>query len=241
MFENIKELKSDQRDNEPWDRRQTATAGVWTGGGRVGEGTDGWGNELFSRRGFIRTAKMPGGTKESDLRTLRFLYNPSTVAVTHGLDGQNMQLAQWQRSEDMTGTALLPVNNSCSFSLLFDRTFDVLGPRDKPPAKFGVMYDINMLYNICGINQQVNPNVGVTVTPYKDGSDTSKPSPDSGELPTKITGPMQMVPVDIYFGGHNNLYFYGFISNLSIQYSHWTQEMIPTRSAVSITVTGLPK
>ncbi|MCC3766038.1 hypothetical protein [Streptomyces sp. UNOC14_S4] len=247
MFENTKELSADQKSNEPWDRRQTATAGVWAGGGSIGEGADDYHNELFSRRGFIQTAKS-SGVPVADMKTLRFLYNPSTVAITHGLDGQNMQLAQWQRSEDMTGTALLPVNNSCSFSLLFDRTFDVIGPRDKPPAKFGVMYDVNMLYNLCGINQKVKPNIGgggdddFPVGPWIGGSDKDdKPSSDSGEMPQTITGPMQMVPVDVYFGGHQNLYFYGFISNISINYSHWVQEMIPTRCAVSLTVTGLPK
>ncbi|WP_274916902.1 hypothetical protein [Streptomyces sp. WZ-12] len=240
MFENTKELSADQRSNEPWDRRQTATAGVWAGNGAIGEGADGYHNELYSRRGFIQTAKSSGVTV-AETKTLRFLYNPSTVAVTHGLDGQNMQLAQWQRSENMTGTALLPVNNSCSFSLLFDRTFDVLGPRNKPSAKFGVMYDVNMLYNLCGINQKVKPKIDGFEDDGDWGDGKGKPSSDAGEVPQTITGPMQMNPVDIYFGGHRNLYFYGFISNISINYSHWVQEMIPTRCAVSLTVTGLPK
>ncbi|WP_409238345.1 hypothetical protein [Streptomyces sp. PA5.6] len=235
MFSRIhKELNADQRSNGQVDPRQLPTGGIGWWGGDVGSGQD---DHLTFPQGWIVTDTSQLPKKERTPNYFKFHYNPSTVSVTHGLDTANMTPAEWQRSEADTGTAVLPIASSCSFSLFFDRTYDILAKRKKPQSKYGVMFDINALYNVVGINSKSR-----TSSAAGESSDSeSEPSSDAGEIPETVTGPMQMRPVYAHFGGGDSLFYYGFISNINIDYVHYTQSMIPQRASVSLTITGLPQ
>ncbi|WP_371590925.1 hypothetical protein [Streptomyces sp. NBC_00470] len=57
------------------------------------------------------------------------------------------------------------------------------------------------------------------------------------------TGIMGMTPVKVIFGQPDERYltYYGYINDLSVSYTHWTQNMTPVRAAVSISMQMLPE
>ena len=85
-------------------------------------------------------------------------------------------------------------------------------------------------------------------------------APSNGSAPT-TGGVMMMMPAYVYFGNASSqanahlaaqgttqfgavstqLAYYGFISEWSVEYTHWTTNMIPIRCAVSVTFTMLPQ
>ncbi|WP_030660989.1 hypothetical protein [Streptomyces rimosus] len=235
MFSRLhKELDASQHTNGQIDPRQLPAGGVGWWGGGIGSGQD---DHLTFLQGYI-VSDTRGLPKKEKPYYFKFHYNPSTVSMSHGLDQATMQPAQWQRAEADTGTALLPINSSCSFSLFFDRTYDILARKSTPQSKYGVMYDVNALYNLVGINStsRTGGSTGTSTDP------NSEPSPDAAEIPETVTGPMQMRPCTVFFGGQDRaLFYYGFISSVETQWVHWTQDMTTQRVSVSITMTGLPQ
>ncbi|MFE9412342.1 hypothetical protein ACFYN0_26640 [Streptomyces sp. NPDC006704] len=235
MFSRIhKELNLDQHSNGDIDPRQLPSGGIGWWGGNIGSGKE---DHLTFPTGYIVTDTSQMPTKDRDPYYFKFHYNPSTVTVTHSLDMANMMPAEWQRSESDTGTAVLPIASSCSFTLFLDRTYDIIGGRKSNQAKYGVMFDHNALYNVVGINSRSRTSSAVGQSSDPEGT----PSSDASALPETVTGPMQMRPVYAYFGGGDSLFYYGFISNITFDYPHYTQSMIPQRSSVNLTITGLPQ
>jgi len=53
-------------------------------------------------------------------------------------------------------------------------------------------------------------------------------------------GFVMMIPCYAYFGGSNNVKYFGYISEWDVTYTHWTQWMVPMRCVIDITFTMLP-
>lgn len=190
-----------------------------------------------------------------------FLYNPGQVEVTHALDPSSWVTPQFARSTADTGQFLVGLQATLNFTLMFDRTYEVntaggsivngQGPTTYPsgqipvanqagmgsqatdsgedPRVLGVRADINALYRICGINAPLANQA------YSD----AQGNPYTGNL----TGPMQQVPAWCYFGNTgsgNNLAYFGYLSELDIQYTHFTQDLTPMRCTVAVSFTLLP-
>ena len=210
-------------------------------------------------RGYIKQDTTNGRlySDKNALYACAFLYNPSTVEITHGIDGAATSLVnpQYARNSNDNGTYLIGLQANLSFSLLFDRTYEVnsLAPTSTgntsssnylndliygpnctaivdDPRLIGVLADINALYRICGIN------AAMTNQTWTDSNNNTHPG-------TSITGMMQQVPSWCHFGApyaKNSLSYYGFISGLDIQYTHFSQAMTPMRCAVAVSFTLLP-
>jgi hypothetical protein len=56
---------------------------------------------------------------------VNFLYNPSTIQETRSLDLNNGVLPAYARNPDDPGTYATSLNTTVSFSLLFDRTYEL--------------------------------------------------------------------------------------------------------------------
>lgn len=161
-----------------------------------------------------------------------FLYNPSTVSVNHSVDMSNLVYSDYNRPKDSIGTYNTPLNASASFTLLFDRTYEMTDLKyvGKAVQRRGVLEDVDSLYRITGINSKQEYNV--TEGDFR---------PEG--TPRFVKGPMQMNPCHFYFGdgASSALALFGFIQSLGIQYTHWNQFMVPQRTAIQIGVTLLPE
>jgi hypothetical protein len=197
-----------------------------------GDGGDSYG----LARGYMVTA-FPKG-KSGRFYMLNFLYNPSTVQVSHGIDAANQVMPAYTRSDQDSGTPLVAAGGTLQFSLLFDRSYEMSDPKQFSTIEgtYGVMADIHVLYNLVGINaQQVVWNQGA--------EGTSESSVDANA----VIGIMQMNPVWCRFGqartamrdklpGLSRMEYFGYVSSINITYTHFSRRMTPVRCAVSISM-----
>jgi hypothetical protein len=209
-------------------------------------------------RGYIKQEHSSYTGRIQPVYACAFLYNPSTVEVTHGIDASaaSLTLPQYQRNPDDSGTYLVGLSSALNFSLLFDRTYEMNSMKQllpsnllpypdripqpdgtfatEDPREIGVLADVRALYRVCGIQ-----GASVTQT-WVDGGGTSRTN--------VVNGSMMQIPSWVYFSNNNfgssfakdNLAYYGYISGLDIQYTHFNMSMMPMRCAVAIAFTLLP-
>lgn len=109
-------------------------------------------------------------------RRLTFLYNPSSVNVSHVISTSDAALDPSLRYNIDDGSIFGPTGATVNFSLLFDRTYEVSNPENfgKPLGERGVQADIDALYAIVGIldiqNLTTTPPVS-TLTPNQTKAD----------------------------------------------------------------------
>ncbi|MFE4681536.1 hypothetical protein ACFRNJ_11960 [Streptomyces sp. NPDC056721] len=186
-------------------------------------------------RGWIIQESAVKGTRYR----CNFLYNPSVVSVSHSINTNVLADQNAIDPNDVSqGTAILPLQQTVSFSLLFDRTYELWdstklsGDTRYDVATMGVGYDILSLYKITGI--------ATTITVDGKADDTvTDTSFSKGSFTKGATGPMLWVPVYVVFGDF--LDYYGVIQQLDVQYTHWTTSMVPSRCQVNVTMQLLPR
>jgi hypothetical protein len=215
------------QDNGSFDPRITKLPGL--------QSLVGGGKKLS--RGFIIQEKPVDGVRYR----CNFLYNPSVLNVSHSVNSAVQADDNALNPNDVTAKDfLMPLQQTVQFSLLFDRTYEmwdssrVTGAENVFVPALGVGWDISMLYKITGIS------ASVAVT--GEGTDAKGDSTKSfrkGQFSFDAAGPMLYVPVYLVVG--DTLNYYGVIQDLEIQYTHWTQQMIPSRCQVSISMQLLPK
>ncbi|MEV7902175.1 hypothetical protein [Streptomyces anulatus] len=194
------------------------------------------GSSYGLKHGYMVTAYPKG--KSGQIYMLNFLYNPSTVSLSHSIDAANQVMPAYTRSDQDSGTPLVAAGGTLSFNLLFDRSYEM---SDKTKfstieGTYGVMADIHVLYNMIGINSpQVVWNQG-------EGE-----SADASVDANNVIGIMQMNPVWARFGQARHSFrnklpnlsrmeYFGYVANVEITYTHFSQRMTPVRCAVAITM-----
>lgn len=176
--------------------------------------------------------------------SLRFLYNPSEVEVSHNTDVTSNAaiLPQAYRNTLDTAKPNVPLNATVNFNLLFDRTYELwdsasrshsLYDRDDEPSLSGVKVDVAAAYRVVGILQ---PRTQAVANPHTSGAD---PGASRVVIRNGAPGPMPMTPVQVFFGGANSLTYRGYVSALSITYTHWSQLMVPMRCTIGVTMSLL--
>lgn len=215
-------------DNGPFDPRITAIPTVVYSGDYSVQLT----------RGHITQEKAVGGVRQR----CNFLYNPSVVNVSHSVNQNVLTDQNAINPYDVTaGEQLLPLQQTVSFSLLFDRTYEMWdasklsGDARKNVPSRGVAWDVLSLYKITGIASPID----VSAAESSSSGAVQSSSFTKGSNSNSATGPMLYVPVYITFGP--TLDFYGIIQELDVQYTHWTTRMIPTRCQVDVSVQLLPR
>jgi len=150
--------------------------------------------------------------------TCRFLYNPSTITLSHGVTED--VLPDNERSKYDIAEYMGDTQTSLNWALLFDRTYETWDAayKDKPAGRYGVYSDIRALYGMVGMVDQ---------TPIADWD--------------LITWPMLLKPVQVYFGGRRSLTYFGRLSGMGVQYTHWTSKMVPNRAVVDLSMSIYPK
>lgn len=201
------------------------------------------------QRGFIKTDEqvLGGGTGAGDVFYLFFLYNPGTLDLGHGAD-PNYPLTPVQGGKQ-GAQMLTTLQQSLSFALMFDRHYEVMetnvisgvSGRQIDLAEYGVYADILTLYDMLGITQESGTSFTEQKAqgPYAKESDRPTVGGKSGTYWNRPVAPMRVIPLRFFFSKH--LRYRAVISNASIQYTHWTEKMVPSRCTVTINANLLPE
>lgn len=216
-------LPSVQNSNLPFDPRITTYQPVGTPD-RNGSVND---REVDVLRGFIRTdpSKLDGLNRKVQNRYLFFLYNPSTISTSYAVETSPAATAavadamsgSRQGEADILSAGL---QQSLDFALLFDRTFEVMGG-----DKEGAWRDVRAALSLVGVLDPVASSGG-DIYSVTDAL---------------ITGPMVMRACFFHFGNQKGgLTYYGYPTSLSIEYTHFSKDMVPIRVGMRISAMMFP-
>lgn len=141
----------------------------------------------------------------------------------------NEVLPSYARNPTDPGQYKTGLMSYVSFSLLFDRTFELWDSSyaNTLEGKYGVMVDVNAFYNMLNINQQVTK----TAAELGGGNVAGNTS-----YSLVVQGVMSAMPVDLYFGYRSvgALKYFGYVTQLDTTFTHFTQKMVPQRCAINV-------
>lgn len=223
------------------------------------------------QRGYLITATRTNptvGSRAAKKYRVNFLYNPSDITVSHqaNLDNNATALPPQLRSDADSGQIIGATGASLTFSLLFDRTYEVANTDtwNRPESAMGCYADVVTIYGLVGISEptltpsvvqvpyapgQGPNNAGVVTTPGPGPTTTTTTTANANAEQTY--GIMKFNPVFAVFcpvrtldpsgssTGVSMMRYYGYINSLSVQYTHWSQRMVPIRCVISVSMSLL--
>ncbi len=147
----------------------------------------------------------------------RFMFNPTTVTVEYSAQ-EDIYPASALTPAQLAGTAVTPGTTGLSFSLLFDRTYEVAyGAR----YKGGLARDIGVYRDIAALESVVGARFNFSLRA------------------NGVIQPMQLIPCYFIFGGGAGkvgLSFIGAITGMKVTYATFSERMVPMRASVDIGV-----
>jgi len=204
-----------------------------------------------------------GGPLGDGRDMINFMYNPSTVSSDYNVGNASLQAAMMYAVPGDQGNLLAPLlQQTVSFQLYFDRTFELTyggnyggGPND--PTVIGVQADIFQFMQFTGVTAILSQQQAQAAQSAGGSATAASATNGTAELVTS-GGIMMMIPCYVFFGnalaqvtsGNGNvnlgamasqLNYYGFISEWTPTYTHWTTNMVPIRASISVTFTMLPQ
>lgn len=217
--------------NPPFDPRVTASGAV-DADGRFKAAR----SKLY--KGRLETAPVTGFGAESTIYQLFFLYNPTSVQHSSSMDTQYLPVSVTAGdSGDPTMSEFMQISQNVSFNLLFDRTYETWDkPKSSYLATWGVLADIKVLFAMLGMYGTAtiagDSNDHFTI----DGSKAVNPQALMQVTPTSAH---MFRPTWAIFGPL--LKYYGNINSVNVEYTHFTQAMVPNRATVQIGMQLIPK
>lgn len=212
----------------------------------------GFGSNVYGpvSHGFMEWDSVTAAPGYSSLAVVNFQFNPSTLAVSYYSETSNQAVTDYIYStQTASATPIAAMQQSLSFALLYDRTYELwgsyntngtaraagaatnLGTSLNDPAAAGVGVDILAMQQFTGM---------LDVTDTGTGNAPATPAGGSGAV-LKPQFPLFFIPAWVYFGASlNSLYYYGFVSDWSLQVTQWTQYMVPMRCVINVDFTLLP-
>lgn len=193
------------------------------------------------KRGYMVWDKPVSGY--SDRAYVHFLYNPATVSAAYTMGDANVTASLLAPNPNDNADLRVPLYQSASWSLLFDRTYELWGqynPAGGPnqqigndfnnPAVVGVLSDIMQMRQFTGMSVGYTPNTSTAKGQTKPPADTFVTN----------QGILNLIDSYVYFGNTYNLSFYGYVNEWDFTITHFTQNMVPMRALVNISFTMLP-
>ncbi|MFE6745948.1 hypothetical protein ACFVGM_08865 [Kitasatospora purpeofusca] len=184
---------------------------------------------------------------------LHFLYNPSTLTVSHSAQAASSPLPPYLRPD--SGIPMVGTGGNLSLNLLYDRTYEVNEP-GHPAYDRGVLLDVAVLYGLVGITTPLSPQSATTSTSsawnhlFDQLSSRGEGALNEALARQDVTGVMQMNPVWLTLGTPLNPRefgllssaievgkYFGFVNNIQVAVTHWTQNMVPDRCGIQIGMT----
>lgn len=162
----------------------------------------------YGHLGVNRGIIVKDKTANSDVVTLRFLYNPTRYAMAYQMNGATFPAVYLPQDQNFVPNLITGV--TLSFTLLFDRVAESW----KDPKNPGVFVDLAVLENVCGVLDN-----GV-LNSY----------PVSLYFANQIAGPPGATSPG--FAGK----FYGVITSVAVDFLLYNKNMIPTQCFVNITM-----
>ncbi len=222
-------------ENPPFDPRIRQIPGV-----ALNDPYSVGGNTLF--RGRLETRDKVNGY----YRRLNFLYNPSGIQWQGSVDTNTIGDSSVMDPND-SSKFLMPMSQTVSFSLLFDRTYETwVYNANIETSRIGVVADIKHFYAMLGILG--DPTAYLPANVSSKGDATSWGTALAASLKNSVdvsviddaspTSFMQYVQLRAIMG--KNVSYYGVINSSTISYTHFTQRMIPNRCSVDISMTLFP-
>lgn len=204
--------------NLPFDPRMTSYSSIGTEDSR-GQGPN---NQIVDvLRGYIRTDErvLDSYRKDVGRQYLYFLYNPSGIITNYSMQMDQPQLAKlFNKGAGQADALVTSLSQTLEFSLLFDRTYEV-----REGDKEGAWKDVRAALALAGV--LTGTDAGQI---YTTGSDTS-------------VGAMAMRAMYFHFGNQKGgLTYYAYMTNLAIEYTHFSRSMIPIRVGMRISAVMLP-
>jgi hypothetical protein len=182
------------------------------------------------------------GGRYNGRSVFNFQYNPQTVSASFATESTSAQASMLYNAPGASDILAIPLAQSVNWTLYFDRTFEV--NYDKPnntvndPAVIGVQADVISIMQFTGMLSNLAAGLNNIKTPVVNKG-----------------GVMMNIFSWVYFGnnvppvgnGHysrtifeNRIGYYGFVSGWNVDYTAWTQNMVPYRATISLTFQLLP-
>ena len=193
------------------------------------------------------TAAGPYGSNRA---VVNFLYNPSEVDIAYDLNASDITSALMYQNWQDQASVTVPMQQTVSWSLLYDRTYETWGgPVASPNNQLGMSLtpakgtgDIFTDPTVAGVN--VDILAMKQFTGMLAQANSSSASAATGGIQAfsqfKDQGVMMVVYSWVYFGAPSGLRYYGYVADWSVQVTHWTQYMVPMRCVINIDFTLLP-
>lgn len=200
-------------DNLPFDNRMT---------GRMSGRSPILGNLLS---GAMYTVQKP-------VYTCYFLFNPNEIDKSYSFDSSIPLPPQDLSTNGAAMGAGTVLNQTVSFTMLFDRTFEVwTGPKGQRaqsggytgagPYQFGVQWDIWAVERLLGIYGQAYGTHTPSGPPLAQICQVDFANPGNPQNPVDSANPGAVT-------------FQGWIQSLDVQYTRFDINMTPTRAAVNM-------
>lgn len=167
-----------------------------------------------------------------------FMYNPQQVYAAFSIESNQAQAAMLYNAPGASSVLAIPLSQSVSWTLYFDRTFEVNYNRPNgsanDPAIIGVQSDVVQMMQFTGMLSKMASGVSKIKTPTVNKG-----------------GVMMNIFSWVYFGQNvtqeatrqaqeNRLGYYGFINSWDVTYTAFTQNMVPYRATMDISFQMLP-
>lgn len=201
-----------------------------------------------------------GGPLGDGRDMINFLFNPSTVSTDYNVGNASLQAAMMYTVPGDSGNLLAPLlMQTVSFQLYFDRTYELnYGGNSSAvndPAVIGVQADVYQFMQFTGLLANLAPNQANQI---QSTGDSAVGNTATGTAQAVTTGGiMMMIPCYVVFGNalqqmyanpnsanwnatQSQMVYFGYISEWSVQYTHFTQNMVPIRAVISVNFTMLP-
>lgn len=184
--------------------------------------------------------------------TLSFQYNPSTVSYSSSLSTSGATTAALEFASAANATELLaPLTQSLSFSLLFNRIFEVQGAYKTDgtpvqdsgimdPRTHGCYVDIIAMAQFAGQlagDAGAGKNNKPAHPPPKKQNTTSQSDVNTSLI---YQGPSFLIKSWLHLGSDNTATYYGYVSDWGYQIAAWSQSMTPMTCVINVTFTLLP-
>ena len=168
-----------------------------------------------------------------------FLVNPSDIPTSYQVAGMlRYSDPDFQVTEgalEMLGDGL----NSVSFSVMLDRTYEVY--QGDSAYRGGVLHDVAALENLLGVPQAqrgaLSSLAQSSIFANISGGWFSRGTAEARE--GVLTGVIVHKPVRVLFGASDAFSFDGFVTSLSVHYTHFNYRMVPTRAGVSLSMSSI--
>lgn len=200
------------------------------------------------QRGFMTwdPNMLPSGYTKAAV--LNFLFNPSDINASYGIGDSSIAASINFSNTTKNQSAALTVGlgQTVGWQLLYDRTYEVNWPMD---GSNSLCTGLGCEADMIALKQFTGMYVDATNTGKNTGvvQGNGKDNPAQWNSPIN-QGIMQICPSYVYFAKVNDrstgnaygLKYYGYIDSWSVDYTHFSQYMIPMRCAVTISFTLIP-